>query len=111
MPPKQVLIPLAMICLGLLDWLTTVAGISFFGANEINPLFSALTSSSLLLFSTLKLTIVAIMGLAFYKATTISMSIKNNACLAPRIFKIGYLFTFFVLATVVISNLITIIRV
>jgi hypothetical protein len=69
---KKSLFFTAIMLLGFLDWLTTVTGIVFFGATEVNPLLSGVTRSSLMLFSVVKLTAVVLAGFAFHKAAAIS---------------------------------------
>ena len=77
MPKKEILILLAIILVGLIDWLTTVTGILFFGATEVNPLLSGLTRSSLILFSVVKLGAVVMVGFVFYKAVAISRPLTD----------------------------------
>jgi hypothetical protein len=90
---------------GLLDWLTTVMGITIFGAREINPLFSGLTSSNMILFSVVKLSAVTITGFAFYKATVISS--LTNLNLTKRFLDGGYALTLLALTLIVANNILT----
>jgi hypothetical protein len=69
---KELLFLSGIIILGLLDWLTTVIGVLFFGGTEINPLLSGLTRSSMVLFSAAKIAAVVLGGILFYKAIAIS---------------------------------------
>ncbi len=94
--------------MGLLDWLTTVMGVTIFGAREINPLFSGLTSSSMLLFSVVKLLAVTITGFAFYKAAAISSLIDLN--LTKRFLDGGYSITLLALTLIVANNILTIVK-
>ncbi len=72
MPRKEYVFFSVIILMGLLDWLTTVAGMVFFGATEANPILSGATKSNMMLFSAVKLTAVVLAGLSFYKAATLS---------------------------------------
>ena len=108
---KELVSFLAIIILGFLDWMTTVAGILFFGATEVNPLLSGLTQSSMLLFSVVKLSAIVIVGFAFYKAGAISKSTPSDGHFTKRFLNGGYSLTFFALTTVVAGNMIAIFRV
>ena len=94
--------------MGLLDWLTTFMGITFFGAKEINPLVSILTSSSMVLFSALKLLGVTITGLAFYKAAAISKIADFH--LTKRFLDGSYSVTLIILSLVVVNNIIILLK-
>jgi len=110
MPKKEILLLLTIILVGLIDWLTTISGILFFGATEVNPLLSALTRSSLILFSVVKLGAVVLVGFVFYTAVAISKSLTDwhftkNFLLG------GYSIAFLVLTFVSISNFMAIFRI
>jgi hypothetical protein len=47
---------------------TTVTGVLCFGAVEINPMFAGLTKANILVYSEIKLSIVVLAGVLFYKA-------------------------------------------
>jgi len=108
---KELLLFSAIILLGVLDWLTTVTGLFFYGAAEVNPLLSGLTKSSMILFSVVKLSAVILIGFAFYKAIVIGNSKTNDRHFTKRFLYGGYVLTFLVLTTVVTSNMIAIFRV
>jgi hypothetical protein len=64
---KQELVPcLTLISMGLLDLLTTVLGVHYFGAVEINPLFADIVNTNILVYSGIKLSTIALIGLLFY---------------------------------------------
>lgn len=107
---KELLLLSAIIVLGCLDWLTTVTGVVYFGATEVNPLLSGLTTSSMVLFSAVKLSTVAIVGLAFYKATAINKSEASNWQFGTKFLTGGYSLTFLVLTIVVVNNIATVFR-
>jgi len=108
---KDLILFSAIILLGILDWLTTVTGLFFYGAAEVNPLLFGLTKSSMILFSVVKLSAVIVIGFAFYKAIVISRSETKDWHFTKRILYGGYALTFLVLTAVVTSNVIAISRV
>jgi len=110
MPKKELFFFSAIIAMGLLDWLTTVTGVLFTGAKEVNPLLSALTQSNMLLFSLVKLSAVVLIGLAFYKAASISNRSASDWHLTKRFLDGGYSLTFLAITAVVANNMITIFR-
>jgi hypothetical protein len=93
----------AIFVLGYLDWLTTVAGL-LSGGVELNPLLAGLTSSSILVFSTTKLSAVALAGFAAYKAANIAKHAKDNWLLASKLVNCGVLLTVLALCVVVTNN-------
>jgi hypothetical protein len=95
----------ALVLVGFLDWLTTVVGVSFFGASETNPLLINIVTSSIVLFSVVKLFAVFAGGLAFYKA--VGLTTNLNKGLTKRFLDISYSLTFLALSVVVFNNLIS----
>ena len=59
---------LALVLMGTMDWLTTIIGITYFGAVENNPFMASLTGTSLVTFTAVKLTTTIFVALLFYKA-------------------------------------------
>jgi hydrogenase-4 membrane subunit HyfE len=100
---KDTLFLSAIILVGLMDLLTTVVGITFFGATETNPLLAGIAGTNMILMSVIKLIAVTATGLAFYKAIGLSKSL--NGGLTKRFVDAGFSFTFIGLTVVVISNL------
>jgi hypothetical protein len=94
----------ALVLVGFLDWLTTLIGVTFFGASENNPLLIGLVSSNMLLFSAVKLFAVVAGGLAFYKAAGLSTDYNNG--LTRRFLDVSFSLTFLALAVVVFNNMI-----
>lgn len=111
MVKKELIFLCAIVLVGFIDWLTTVTGVIFFGATEVNPMLSGLTKSSLILFSAVKLSAVVIVGLAFYAATAICKSQTDGWRLTKRFVYVGYSLTFLMLTAVVSSNMITLFRI
>jgi hypothetical protein len=107
---KELVFFSAIILMGFLDWLTTVTGVLFLGATEVNPLFSELTKSSMIIFSVVKLSTIVIVGLAFYVASAISRSTSNAGHFTRRFLNGGYSLTFLTLTTVVANNMVAVFR-
>jgi hypothetical protein len=100
---KDVVFLSALILVGVSDWLTTILGVTFFGANEANPLMAGLVGSNMMVFSVVKLFAVVTAGFAFYKAVKISINLNWTA--AKRCLDVSYLVTFLFLTGVVVNNL------
>ena len=96
--------------MGFLDWLTTTIGVLCFGATEVNPLFSGLSGSSMLIFSLVKLSAVAISGFAFYKAGSMGRIVGQTQCFAPVFVDFGYGISLIALTALVTNNIMTIAR-
>ncbi len=101
----------AIVLVGFLDWATTISGILFFGATEINPILSGLTQSSLLMFSIVKLTAITITATLFHKATTLTGLYTCKTDFTSRFLKGVLAITLLMLLIVVSNNLATILRV
>jgi hypothetical protein len=110
MPKKELLVFSAIVLMGFLDWLTTMTGVLFFGATEVNPLLAGLTKSSMVLFSAVKISAVVIAGFTFYKLTAFSRPTTNDWHFTSRFLDGGYSLTFLALTAVVANNMITLIR-
>ena len=108
---KELLFCFALISMGAIDWVTTVTGTLYFGAVEINPLFAGLTKTNILFFSVIKLTIVALTGLLFYKAGTIVKMVKSSSHLGKRALESGYVLSFMMLTVAVTNNILTVARI
>jgi hypothetical protein len=108
MPKKEHLFFSAIILVGLIDWLTTIAGVLFFGATEINPLLSGLTKTSMVLFSAIKLSAIVIAGFAFYKARALSTTAAHDWHFTRKFLYGGYSVALLALTAVVANNLVAI---
>jgi hypothetical protein len=60
--------PRLLVLVGSMDWLTTIIGISWFGALESNPFLAEITQSSLPVFTLIKLGAVFLVAFLFYQA-------------------------------------------
>jgi hypothetical protein len=97
--------------MGFLDWLTTIIGILYFGAIEINPLFAGMTKASILAYSGIKLSVVVLAGFLFYKADKIEKMLRGNSHFGKRFLELGYFVSFMTLTLVVTSNIMTVVKV
>lgn len=108
---KALLFCFALILIGLLDWLTTVVGIFFFGAVEINPLFSELAHTNVLAFGGIKLLVTVFVGFLFYKIDKIKDNLRCDFNLGKRILNTGYFASFMILTVAVANNILTIVKI
>jgi hypothetical protein len=100
-----------LLVMGFLDWLTTIVGKCLIGASESNPVLSVLINNNVLVFSIMKLSAVAIVGLLFYKAEAIGSSSKYRFSFDEHIVNAGYLFSLVALTAVVTSNMIIVAKI
>jgi ABC-type phosphate/phosphonate transport system permease subunit len=104
MPRKEILIFTSLIVAGFLDWLTTMVGIAFFGASELNPLMAGLTQTNLVAFSALKLAAIVVVALLFFKASNMTTKQNLEMAFTRKFLNIGYFTTFFGLTAVFLNN-------
>jgi hypothetical protein len=97
--------------MGFLDWLTTIVGVLYFGAVEINPLFSSLTRTSLLAFSCMKLSVTMLVGFLFYRGCKVQQASSVGSRLERRFLASGYFASLMTLMFVVTNNILTVARV
>ena len=110
MPRKEFWFCSALLLMGFLDWFTTTIGILFFGATETNPLIAGLTQSSMLAFSTVKLSAVSLAGFVFYKAGAMGGIVGQRPGLASRFIDSGYIVSLLALTAFVINNITVVFR-
>lgn len=60
--------PSLLVLMESLDWLTTIVGITYFGAVEANPFIAGLARTNLYLFTFIKLGTAFFVGYLFYQA-------------------------------------------
>ena len=70
---------LALVIAGTMDLLTTIIGITFFGAVESNPFIASIAGASLPAFTVIKIATTACLGLLFYKGEQVLLEIQNKA--------------------------------
>jgi hypothetical protein len=105
---KKDLFFITIVMVGFLDWLTTEVGLVFCGATEVNPILAGLTSSAVV-FSVVKLSVVVCTGLAFYKAASFASADPSMGS-TKRFLDGGYLMTFLALSVVVSNNILAILH-
>jgi hypothetical protein len=108
MPKKENLIFATLLMLGILDWLTTIMGVAFFGASEQNMILASFMQSNLFVFSIVKLSVVITVSLCLFKAANLSKSNYNWGC-TKGVLNMSYLLTAVSLMAVVSNNLLVII--
>lgn len=95
-----------------MDWLTTIIGITYFGAVESNPFMAGLTSTSLVTFTAVKLTTTMLMALLFYKAEKTLQVAPNKTSrtfiLTRVILRVAYAITTALLLAAVVNNLLVV---
>ena len=65
--------------MGFLDCLTTVLGVLYFGAVEINPLFAGIIDSNILVYSGIKLSTAVLIGFLFYKGHAMEKTLGSTS--------------------------------
>jgi hypothetical protein len=100
-----------LILMGSIDWLTTIVGVVFFGAVEINPLFAVLTQTNLVAFSVVKLLTVVSVGISFYKAGSFDYISVGCSSFSGRVLDYGFFVSLVLLSFVVTNNVIAIAKV
>jgi len=108
MAKKELLLCSTLIFVGLLDWLTTILAITFFGATEANPLLAGMTQTNLMLFSLTKISAVMLTGIVFYKALTTAKLAQQITPFTRKFLKSGYTIALVVLVILVSNNLIVV---
>jgi len=108
MPKKEILIFTNLIIAGFLDWLTTMVGIAFFGAKELNPIMAGLTETNLVVFSALKLSAIVVAALLFFKASNMTNKQDINMAFTKKFLNAGYFTTIFALTAVALNNAVAI---
>lgn len=98
--------------MGSMDWLTTIIGIVYFGAVEVNPFFADITRTNLAAFTAIKLTTTIFVGLLYYLGERMLRRLKDKkskSFLCARItLRGGYVITTAILLSAVLNNLIVI---
>ena len=98
--------------MGSIDWLTTIIGIVYFGAFEVNPLLADIARTSLVAFTAIKLTTTIFVGLLYYLGERMLLRLKDKkseSFLWTRIIlRGGYVVITAILLSAVLNNLIVI---
>jgi uncharacterized membrane protein len=107
---KWLIFCLVLVVFGLMDCVTTVVGITCFGATEKNPLLASITETNLLAFSVIKLAAVTLTGILFYKAGRIEKPEGSKLQTGSRFLQLTYSLSLLTLATVVTNNMMVVAR-
>jgi Domain of unknown function (DUF5658) len=101
---------LAFILIGAMDWLTTIIGVSYFGAVESNPFMADITRTSLLTFTAVKLTTTVLVALLFYNAEKTLLGVRDKSSRSFMLTRItlraAYVVATMLLLAAVLNNLI-----
>jgi hypothetical protein len=108
MPKKETLIFATFLVLGILDWLTTIIGLTFFGSSEQNVMLASFIEFNPLVFSILKLSVVVTVSLCLFKAASLSNCTHGWGC-TKGVLNISYLMTAVSLMAVVANNVLVLI--
>ena len=95
--------------MGILDWVTTVLGVHYFGAVELNPLFACIVSSNMLFFSVIKLAGAVLVGFLFYLGYALEEKSGITSNLSRFSLRSGYCASLTLLMFVVANNLVAIV--
>jgi len=105
---------LLLVLMGSMDCLTTVIGVLYFGAVELNPFLSGLVSANLPVFVVLKLTTTIFVCLILLRAEKILMRTPNKTTKAfsrtQKLLKIAYAGVIVFLMIVVANNTIVLLQ-
>jgi hypothetical protein len=105
---------LALFFMGYADWLTTIVGIAYFGAVELNPLFAEITRTNLVAFTAIKMTTAIFTCLLFYAGETMLLRLKDRDSKyfsSSRIILMGgYVIMTTVLLIAILNNVIVVAR-
>jgi len=98
-----------IILLGSIDAITTVIGVLYFGAAELNPLMNGIVNTSILAFLALKITATFLIGFTYIIAKrTLNKTIDKESRTfrySNRLMKVAYLGLIVFLVIVVANNL------
>ncbi len=105
----QVIPSIILIIMGTIDCITTVVGILFHGATELNPLMAGIVSSNIGAFMIVKLTATMIAASSFVIANKTLMNTPNKGTrtfsYSSKLIKIASVGLLVFLAIVVANNL------
>jgi hypothetical protein len=103
---------LTLVLMGYMDWLTTIIGIAYFGAVEVNPFFADITRTNLVAFTAIKLMTTIFVGLLYYLGERMLLRLKDKkskSFLCARIIlRGGFVVITVILLSTVLNNLIVI---
>jgi hypothetical protein len=99
-----------LILMGSIDCLTTVIGVLYFGASELNPLMTGIVSTNIVAFLALKISATFLIGFTYILAKRSLNRILNKESksfkYSNRLLKIAYTGLMVFLLIVILNNLI-----
>ena len=101
-----------LIIMGSIDCLTTVIGVLYFGAAELNPFLAGIVSTNIQAFIAIKIVATIFMGLTYIQVKRILKTMNRNSKSFPyfsKLVKIAYAGVILFLITVVTNNLLILI--
>ena len=107
---KLLICCLLLVAFGLLDCVTTVVGITFFGAKENNPILVSTTETNLLAFTGIKLAAVISIGAMFYNAGKFVRSGGSKLGIGGCFFTLTYSLSLLTLVFAVSNNVMVVAR-
>jgi uncharacterized membrane protein len=106
----EVITSLLLILMGTIDCITTVVGVMFSGASELNPFMAGIVSTSIGAFLAFKIAATVLMAFTYLYANKILTKSQNKTSksfkLSYKLLKLGYAAIITFLSIVVINNLI-----
>jgi hypothetical protein len=106
---SEVLPSLVLVIIGLIDCLTTVIGVLYFGAAEWNPLLTGVVSTSIIAFLALKLSATFLIGFTYILAKRTLNKTQNKKSksfkYSNKLMKVAYAGLLIFLIAVVVNNL------
>ena len=98
--------------MGVIDCLTTVVGVQYFGAAELNPLIAGIVSTNIPVFIAIKVAATIFIGLTYFAANkTLNFMDKSSKSFihSDKMLKIVYTGLVLLLGIVVLNNLLILI--
>jgi hypothetical protein len=103
---------LILFLMGYMDWLTTIIGIFYFGAVEVNPFFVDITKTNLAAFTAIKFATTISVVLLYYLGERMLLRLKDaksqSFLCARLVLRIGYLVITAILLSAILNNIIVI---
>jgi hypothetical protein len=95
---------LALVSMGCLDLLTTLIGILYFGATELNPWFAEMTETNLPAYTVIRLSLAVSPAVLFFQIEKIFE--KTQAEKARLLINCAYFISIVALAAIVANNIV-----
>jgi len=103
---------LALVFMGYVDWLTTIVGIAYFGAVEVNPFFADLTRTNLVAFTAVKLATTVFVGLLYYFGERLLQKLKDknikSSSFVRITLRVGYTIATIVFLMTILNNILVV---